>query len=555
MRLVYAYLYDISYKLEDRSLKYFKLFVCFCVMLMATTGCIRFEKATSSGKDLPKETVRVQQDPSSAETPFPAETNHVKTPEEDSSSSASWRYEDEKNGCYAEWKYDEQTKCLTICGTGGTHDEEETFSDVYKFDVPFSEFENRDEVREVIIEQGITKINRAAFASFTNLERVSIPDSVKKIGDYVFFECTSLQEVTIPDHVKSIGRECFRRCRSLRRLVLGKQVKNIVADSFEECLSLRDISVKPGNPYFNTKYGGLYHRKKKILYFQYQDASSALIAKDTRKIAPFAFNHHQKLKNIKIPISVTEIGGGAFYQCENLRKVTFQKGSKCKALKTYSPWFEYLDYGCFMECKSLQKIQMPDHLQYIYPECFDGCTSLESIHFPESLLFIGGDCFNGCTSLKKVYFGEKFEGYVLVEEDYPTDLNKKNYTAYQKEHRLMYLKLYNAKALSSVGVSKKNKYFSGKNNLIYDKNKEILYVCPRGKKASKLKLPQTVNKICDDAFAYCKNIQAVEIPNKNVKISGSAFRKSKDIIIYGKKNSTAQKYAKKHKMKFVTTQN
>lgn len=160
--------------------------------------------------------------------------------------------------------------------------------------------------------------------------------------------------------------------------MLGKQVKNIVADSFEECLSLRDISVKSGNPYFNTKYGCLYHRKKKILYFQYQDASSALIAKDTRKIAPFAFNHHQKLKNIKIPISVTEIGG-AFYQCENLRKVTFQKGSKCKALKTYSPWCEYLDYGCFEKCKSLQEIQMPDHLQNIASQCFFGCTSLGNI--------------------------------------------------------------------------------------------------------------------------------------------------------------------------------
>lgn len=365
-------------------------------------------------------------------------------------------------------------------------------------------------------------------------------------------------------------------CQSLRKLVIGKRVKDIVVGSFEECPSLRDISVKPGNPYFETKYGGLYQRKKKILYFQYQDTPSASIAKDTKKIAPLAFNYQQELQNIKIPASVTEIGGGAFYQCENLRKVTFVKGSRCKELKLYFTWYEYPEYGCFEECKNLQEIQLPDHLQHIESQCFWGCTSLKEIQFPESLQYVGSECFygctslrklcfpesmkdiggiNGCTSLKKVYFGEKFEGDVLSEEDYPSDLDKEDYPAYEKEHRLQYLALYGAKVLTSVEISKKNKYFSSKNGLIYDKDKEILYACPRGKKVSKLRLSDSVNLICDDTFAYCKNIQAVEIPNEKAEIRSSAFRKSKHIIIYGKKKSTAEKFAKKHKMEFVTIKN
>lgn len=555
------------------KVKYIKLLICFCMMLVAVTGCNHSEKKAESVAESPKETMN-EKDSMPEETVSPVKTADAETLGDNKNSTTEWRYEDEKNGCYAEWKYDEQTQCLTIRGTGGTHDEEETRSgDVYKFTEPFvDEFENRDEVREVVIEEGITEINTAAFAGFTHLERVSIPDSLRKIGDYVFYHCTSLQEITIPDHVKSTGEECFMGCRSLRKLVIGKRLKDIVVGSFEECQSLRDISVKSGNQYFETKYGGLYQRKKKILYFQYQDNPSVSIAKDTKKIAPLAFNYHQELQNIKIPASVTEIGGGAFYQCENLRKVTFAKGSRCKELKEYFTWYEYPEYGCFEECKKLQKIHLPDHLQHIESQCFWGCTSLKEIQFPESLQYVGSECFygctslrelyfpesmkdiggiSGCTSLKKVYFGEKFEGDVLSEEDYPSDLDKEDYPAYEKEHRLQYLALYGAKVLSSVEISKTNKYFSSKNGLIYDKNMEILYACPRGKKASKLRLPDTVNKICDEAFAYCKNIQAVEIPNEKAKIRSSAFRKSKHIIIYGKKKSTAEKFAGKHGMKFV----
>lgn len=164
------------------KMKYIKLSIYFCMMLVAVTGCNHSEKKLESVAESPKETMNAQKDSVPEETASPIKIDDAEIIGNNKNSTTEWRYEDEKNGCYAEWKYDEQTQCLTICGTGGTHDEEETQSgDVYKFTEPFvDEFENRDEVREIVIEEGITEINSAAFAGFTYLERVSIPDSVKK---------------------------------------------------------------------------------------------------------------------------------------------------------------------------------------------------------------------------------------------------------------------------------------------------------------------------------------------------------------------------------------
>ncbi len=47
-------------------------------------------------------------------------------------------------------------------------------------------------------------------------------------------------------------------------------------------------------------------------------------------IGKWAFCRNSKLKNAKIPSSVTKIEKGAFYECKNLKKVTFAKGSKAK---------------------------------------------------------------------------------------------------------------------------------------------------------------------------------------------------------------------------------
>lgn len=105
-----------------------------------------------------------------------------------------------KKSKYAHWEYDEKTHCLTISGKGATHDDayakdgqgEYFFNDwENKSDIP--NFEDKwEEVKEVVIEQGVTAISAGAFYKYTNLEKVTISDSVKKLSEYVFYGCDSL---------------------------------------------------------------------------------------------------------------------------------------------------------------------------------------------------------------------------------------------------------------------------------------------------------------------------------------------------------------------------
>ena len=64
-------------------------------------------------------------------------------------------------------------------------------------------------IKEAVIEEGITSIGNSAFSGCTSFTSVTIPDSVRYIGESAFSGCTSLTSVTIPDSVTWIGYKAF----------------------------------------------------------------------------------------------------------------------------------------------------------------------------------------------------------------------------------------------------------------------------------------------------------------------------------------------------------
>lgn len=63
-------------------------------------------------------------------------------------------------------------------------------------------------------------------------------------------------------------------------------------------------------------------------------------------------------------------------------------------------------------------------------------------------------------------------------------------------------------------------------------------------------LPQNLIFIEKEAFINCKNLQKIVIPRSVKKLAKTAFNNSPNVIIYGYKNSFAEKYAKENKIKF-----
>jgi hypothetical protein len=124
------------------------------------------------------------------------------------------------------------------------------------------------------------------------------------------------------------------------------------------------------------------------------------------------------LTSVSIPASVINIGGGGFYNCENLASVTFESGSTLASIGG----------GGFYNCHSLTSVTIPNSVTSIERDAFTSCRSLASVIFesgsnlasiqpnvfretgltsvkiPNSVTNIGEAAFYGCNYLKSVTF-------------------------------------------------------------------------------------------------------------------------------------------------------
>lgn len=100
---------------------------------------------------------------------------------------------------------------LTVSGTG----------DMASFTAtgaPWAEY--RDQVKLVIVGQGVTSIGSSAFQDCKNLETVSLPGSLTALGKAAFLRCGELTNVKLPASLKSVGEDCFTGCEKLELLNL-----------------------------------------------------------------------------------------------------------------------------------------------------------------------------------------------------------------------------------------------------------------------------------------------------------------------------------------------
>ena len=97
-----------------------------------------------------------------------------------------------------------------------------------------------DDIKSVVVTDGVTDIGDWAFAYCENLETVSFPDSLMSIGAYAFFSCDHIDSITIPSNTTEIGIDAFHYCHALSDISFDSQTE--YADYY----------------YYNTYYHTLY---------------------------------------------------------------------------------------------------------------------------------------------------------------------------------------------------------------------------------------------------------------------------------------------------------
>ena len=123
------------------------------------------------------------------------------------------------------------------------------------------------------------------------------------------------------------------------------------------------------------------------------------------------------LEEIIIPYSVRSIGEKAFYECEDLKKVTLQNNMTeiaersfcgCTSLKSINIPKSVTTIGAsaFYDCTSLKDLVLPDNITSIGERAFHNCSSLTKVTIPDSVTEIGRYAFYSCNDLRKVTIGK-----------------------------------------------------------------------------------------------------------------------------------------------------
>jgi hypothetical protein len=148
---------------------------------------------------------------------------------------------------------------LTISGTGKMN------NDVC---LPYAYW---DKVKTLIVNEGVTNIERYCFGRLINLIFATIPNSVTRIegaafcglknltsieingnitfiGDSTFWGCSSLTSIEIPNSVTSIGNQAFDGCFNMTSITIPNSVTSIGGYAFYGCVGLTSITCEAVTP-------------------------------------------------------------------------------------------------------------------------------------------------------------------------------------------------------------------------------------------------------------------------------------------------------------------
>ena len=140
-------------------------------------------------------------------------------------------------GEHLEWAFDGASGTLTISGTGEMNDFEFD-TDAFLYLTPWKD--DREEVRAVVIEKGVTSIGEGAFSDCANLTQVILPDSIKMIKDDAFGECEKLCEIRLPEGLQRL-EAAFGA--GIETLELPTSLEEIEAGAFCDRSSLEEIGL------------------------------------------------------------------------------------------------------------------------------------------------------------------------------------------------------------------------------------------------------------------------------------------------------------------------
>lgn len=122
-------------------------------------------------------------------------------------------------------------------------------------------------------------------------------------------------------------------------------------------------------------------------------------------IGPNAFEG-ATFETVAISKNIVSIGDSAFYNCKNLKSVTFVDVKETNENMTQGDGVVTIGANAFSGCEKLENIKLPDSVETIGESAFYACESLTKINVPKLITYVPKGFCQKCTSLKEIYIAD-----------------------------------------------------------------------------------------------------------------------------------------------------
>lgn len=200
------------------------------------------------------------------------------------------------------------------------------------------------------------------------------------------------------------------------------------------------------------------------------------------------FAGFDRLKSVKLPDSLKEIGDYSFRDCVSLSEISLPSE------------LEKINSHAFGDCKSLERIDIPENLSSIGIYAFIGCISLNEAVIPENCS-VGMYAFKDCTALENVTLPRNADYGDMTFSGTPFETKEPFFILNDTLQKCSAEGIITIpKNVSRIGIGA----FSG---------------CD----ISEAVIPGNVTEIADNAFANCKKLERITIPDSIGKIGKNIF--------------------------------
>ena len=172
-----------------------------------------------------------------------------------------------------------------------------------------SPYYGRNDIMQIVIEDGVTSIGTYAFQGMSGLMSVNIPDSVTKISPHAFDGNDSMILIRA-NGAAEIGESAFKNCKNFS-FDFSDKLTYIEKEAFYGCDNIKNVVI----PSSVVSVGES--------AFENSGVTNASLNNNIIEIERSVFKNCKSLKEINIPYNVMQIDDDAFNGCTDLSIVNY----------------------------------------------------------------------------------------------------------------------------------------------------------------------------------------------------------------------------------------